>query len=433
VIASPSPQRESPGRQVKGFSDTCKGATMKALWHKIIHAGISPGMPPRTVRYMQNLNGISFMVGCWLFSLTPIWAYHMPPTKYIMWLGVGVSISMMCVPFLQEKISPRFARIAFTLMAYTVITSNAYNMGHETWNQLFLLASILIGFYIFESLAELIIATVVGLTLFAGLETLHFLGYKSPLAGKVPAYFFDLALYVDIYNIIFLTIAIAYYNRSVLNKIEKALDHEKETSERLLLNILPQEIANRLKISAEVIADQIPEATVLFADLVGFTKISQKMPAEELVTMLNEVFVVFDRHAKELGLEKIKTIGDAYMLASGIPAPRADHAQACISMAQKMLKHVDSLRQRYPELNIRIGIHSGSLVAGVIGESKFAYDLWGDTVNTASRMESHGASGRIHLSDATRQLLRDDSLLEPRGEVEIKGKGLMRTWFLRAA
>ncbi|MBL8994425.1 MAG: adenylate/guanylate cyclase domain-containing protein, partial [Spirochaetia bacterium] len=312
-----------------------------------------------------------------------------------------------------------------------IISATAFQLGHGTWNHLFLLASILIGFYLYERLWELVFSTTVGLLLFAGIEALHFLGIESPLVGKVPEFFFQSALYIDIYNILLLTISLAYYNRGVLLKIEKALDREKEISESLLLNILPGDIAARLKVRPEAVADQVTEASVLFADLVGFTKISQNMPAAQLVAMLNEVFVHFDRLAKKLGLEKIKTIGDAYMVAAGIPSPRPDHARACVDMALGMLRHMEAMREKFPELSVRIGIHCGPLVAGVIGESKYAYDLWGDTVNTASRMESHGLPGRIHLSDEVQKRLESAFELEDRGAIEIKGKGMMRTWLIK--
>ena len=212
---------------------------------------------------------------------------------------------------------------------------------------------------------------------------------------------------------------------------EEALHAEKEKSESLLLNILPFPIAQRLKEEQGYIADSFPEVTVLFADIVGFTVLSTRLSPTELVEILNIIFSEFDRLAEKHGLEKIKTIGDAYMVVGGLPTPRSDHAEAIANMALDMQKEITQFNATTGEaFSIRIGIHSGPVVAGVIGIKKFIYDLWGDTVNTASRMESHGIPGCIQLSAATYQLLQDKYLLEERGHIAIKGKGVMNTYFL---
>jgi class 3 adenylate cyclase len=211
------------------------------------------------------------------------------------------------------------------------------------------------------------------------------------------------------------------------------LVEEKATSERLLLNVLPAPIAERLKTGENMIVDRFDAVSVMFADIVGFTTVASKTSPEALVTMLNEVFSMFDKLAEQHGLEKIKTIGDAYMVVAGIPQPVADHATAIAHMALDMIAGVEAYAQRSnSELSIRVGIHSGSVVAGVIGTKKFIYDLWGDTVNTASRMESSGLPGRIQVTQATEALLRAQFVLEERGLVEIKGKGSMRTFLLVA-
>jgi class 3 adenylate cyclase len=213
----------------------------------------------------------------------------------------------------------------------------------------------------------------------------------------------------------------------------KELSAEKQTSERLLRNVLPGPIAERLKTGERMIVDRFEAVTVLFADIVGFTALSSRTSPEELVTMLNELFSTFDRLAEKHGIEKIKTIGDAYMVVAGIPEPIEDHAVKMAHMALDMLDAITAYATRTrTELTIRVGLHSGSVVAGVIGQKKFIYDLWGDTVNTASRMESAGLPGRIHVSEATYELLRDQFELESRGPIEIKGKGIMTTYLLVA-
>jgi len=211
----------------------------------------------------------------------------------------------------------------------------------------------------------------------------------------------------------------------------KELTAEKQTSERLLLNVLPGPIADRLKLGENLIVDRFESVSVLFADIVGFTAMSARTSPEELVTMLNELFSSFDRLAEKHGLEKIKTIGDAYMVVAGIPQPIANHATALAHMAIDMNEAIAAYAKKAgTDLSIRIGIHSGSVVAGVIGEKKFIYDLWGDTVNTASRMESAGVPGRICVSEVTYGLIKDEFDVEQRAPIEVKGKGLMTTYLL---
>jgi adenylate cyclase len=219
---------------------------------------------------------------------------------------------------------------------------------------------------------------------------------------------------------------------------EQVVEQQK-VSERLLLNVLPQSIAERLKgrpefaaeSFTEVIADSFPEATVLFADIVGFTEVSAGLSPQGLVAMLNEIFTEFDRIADDRGLEKIKTIGDAYMAVAGLPVPAPDHAVRAAHMALDMLEAIDRFNaQTGSTLQVRIGINTGAGVAGVIGKRKFIYDLWGDAVNIASRMESHGVAGRVQVTESTRGRLGEQFRLEERGAIELKGKGLMNTWFL---
>lgn len=214
-------------------------------------------------------------------------------------------------------------------------------------------------------------------------------------------------------------------------KTEEALHLQQGQTERLLLNILPEPIANRLKQHEGIIADDFAEVTVLFADIVGFTPLSASMSPIALVDLLNQIFSAFDHLCERHGLEKIKTIGDAYMVVGGLPTPRSDHAETIAQMAIDMQVEIALFNAKNnKDFSIRIGIHSGPVVAGVIGIKKFIYDLWGDTVNLASRMESHGLAGQIQVSDVTYELLKDKFLLQKRSPIQIKGKGEMTTYFL---
>ena len=210
-----------------------------------------------------------------------------------------------------------------------------------------------------------------------------------------------------------------------------ALSEEQAKAENLLLNILPRSIADRLKAQTQPIADQFGSASILFADVVDFTPWSDRLPPAEVVGCLDHLFRRFDELAERYGLEKIKTIGDCYMVAAGVPSPRPDHARALALMALDMLAatHSEDEIGRLG-LELRVGINSGPVVAGVIGRKRFLYDLWGDAVNTASRMESHGTPGRIQITRATYELLADEFACEPRGTVTVKGKGEIEAWYL---
>jgi adenylate cyclase len=207
-------------------------------------------------------------------------------------------------------------------------------------------------------------------------------------------------------------------------------DRFQQQSDDLLHAILPDEIARRLKSDRTMIADDHESASVLFADVAGFTPMSASMSPPEIVGLLNDVFTTFDGFVEELGLEKIKTVGDEYMVAAGVPHARPDHAHAIAELALRIRDHTERHRFHGHDISLRIGINSGPVVAGIVGTHKFAYDLWGDVVNTASRMESEGVVGSIQVTPATYELIRDEFVCEPRGVISVKGKGDMNTYIL---
>jgi guanylate cyclase len=251
----------------------------------------------------------------------------------------------------------------------------------------------------------------------------------GPIPPPIPEWFTTTMLALNITvggAIVFTLLAVfAKQRRDAL----AALRLEQAKAENLLLNILPRSIADRLKDDTQTIADQFDSASILFADVVDFTPWAERRPAAEVVGFLDDLFSHFDTLADRYGLEKIKTIGDSYMVAAGVPTPRPDHARALTLMALDMLAAMRSSDDvGHERLELRIGINSGPVVAGVIGRKRFLYDLWGDAVNTASRMESHGTPGRIQVTRATYELLRDEFVCEPRGAIPVKGKGEVEVW-----
>lgn len=233
---------------------------------------------------------------------------------------------------------------------------------------------------------------------------------------------------ITAFGLVGLTISLFYRE---IRRTETLLQSEHERSRDLLDNILPSTVADRLLDGHTVVADNAGEVTLLFADLAGFTRLAGKLPPSEVVNLLNDVFSQFDRIVEHHGLEKIKTIGDEYMLAGGLPVPKPDHARAVADAALDMLAVINNMNDHSQHsLQLRVGIHTGEVVAGVIGSRKFSYDVWGDTVNTASRMQTHGLPDHIQITEETANRLEPDFELARRGTIRVRGKGRMPTWFV---
>jgi len=255
-------------------------------------------------------------------------------------------------------------------------------------------------------------------------------GLLDPVIGNadatIPAGIALLFFVLNVFGVTGTTFLLLNYFVRERARMTAIIEEERARSDRLLLNVLPEPIADRLKSGESVIADRTSQAGVLFADIAGFTPLAEKMTPEEVVHLLDEIFSIFDALTEEHGLEKIKTIGDAYMVASGLLNGRSSHIADLAEMALAMQREM----QRFPKLELRIGIDVGPVVAGVIGRSRFIYDLWGDTVNTASRMESHGLSGSIQVTERAYKMLADGFEFEARGSIEVKGKGSLSTFLL---
>lgn len=271
---------------------------------------------------------------------------------------------------------------------------------------------------------------IVGLVALAAVPAI-FREEPAALRGTVTldVLFITSATWVAIFGTFF-----ALYYRRLVDTAEAALAIANERSERLLLNLLPESIAERLKADESPIADRVDDVTVLFADLVESTKLAASIPAGELVSILNRLFTLLDEICEEHGLEKITTIGDGYMAVGGLPTPRSDHAQRAANAALAMMRGVGELATSIGRpLSMRIGLAAGEVVAGVIGKRKFRYDLWGDTVNTASRMQTTSEKGRIQVTARVHDLLGDGYEFEPRGAISVKGLRDMETFFLNGA
>jgi adenylate cyclase len=265
---------------------------------------------------------------------------------------------------------------------------------------------------------------------FLTIQFVYHLPFDSEMIAADPVYYY---LYLFWFCVI-CNLSVYLYEKLQYSEFQAKLhlQAEQEKSERLLLNILPESIAKRLKQQQSTIAEDFSQVSVLFADIVGFTEMSERISPPDLVQLLNKIFSRFDKLVEQHGLEKIKTIGDAYMVVAGLPSPRPDHVTQIADLALEMQTSLAQFNQEHQDdLKLRIGIHTGPVVAGVIGIKKFAYDLWGDTVNTASRMESYSMADCIQVSEHVYQALKDKYILIERGRIEIKGKGKMTTFFLK--
>jgi class 3 adenylate cyclase len=386
-------------------------------------------MLPSTARYVVLSNilaclGVAFTLAfAPILVLTRSWLYPI--------LQVTYAFGYLPVLWLNYRRRYLAASVWLLLGSHLIVVSQVVVEGQGFAVQLFFMLHAVLPFMVFAPRHDRLMWA---LSALAGVDLVVTFAAGDAMPQLGPRIDADVlgVLRATLVGGLFATIAAcAYYARRATLIAEDALDVAHRRSEDLLLNIFPASIATRLKGNTGTIADAFGDVTVLFADIVGFTSLASRLPPTRIVEMLNELFCAFDDLAGRLGLEKIKTIGDCYMLAGGLPEPRPDHCEAVAEMSLEMLRLTHELSDRTREaITVRVGIHSGPVVAGVIGKRKFIYDLWGDTVNTASRMESHGVPGTIQLSETSHRALVGKYKLALRGTIEVKGKGAMETWFL---
>jgi class 3 adenylate cyclase len=400
-------------------------------WRKLQNIGIDPEMPSAEIRYIRTINGLVLIVSMILWLQLPFVIQLLPVTRYILYTFLVWPLLGLMIPLCNYYKHYTAARILYCLITLCTIFLTAIQLGPETANHLFMIAAI-IGFFLIFPPREKRLLLLMIVVATAGLGYLEWYFGSNPGFLDLPNDFLSIARGSSLSAFLLLVIAITAYHYSVVNQAETNLEREHERSERLLLNILPKNIALRLKNNEKHIADQIENAGVLFADIVGFTELSEKIHHKQLVMFLDSLFTKFDQLVKVHGVEKIKMIGDAYMVASGLEGEGDDHHTRLAELALDMIESINDLHvKNVPSLGIRIGMHCGPVIAGVICEQKFAYDLWGDSVNTASRMESHGLKNQIQVSKNFYEMTKHNFQYETRGSIPIKGKGEMEVYVLR--
>ncbi|HUJ76710.1 MAG TPA: adenylate/guanylate cyclase domain-containing protein [bacterium] len=401
----------------------------QARLQRILHWGIPADMRPEQAKYIRFLNAIAVFLFFFVLVYLPVeWYLGLPIS---MGATGAYSASMGLCLWLNRRRHYAAARHCFCVASLAFLLVASLQAGPVSGVHFFFFTAPVAFQYLYppqERLWRWVYSLLPGLAFF-----LVYVGFIHGFGGPALPPMMSMVFYGStIVGIFWALIALSRYAHLTTEEAEAQLAVERGKSEALLLNILPPLIAERLRGQESTIAEGFAEVTVLFADIVGFTRISAGMAPQRVVDLLNSVFSAFDGLATERGLEKIKTIGDAYMVAGGLPDHRPDHAEAVADMALAMVEAVRAFRHDTGEpLSIRVGINTGPVVAGVIGKTKYIYDLWGDTVNTASRMESHGVPGEIQVTEATRRALGDRFVFLDRGEIEIKGKGLMPVFLLR--
>jgi adenylate cyclase len=396
---------------------------------RVMRLGREPHMTPSEARYVVLSNIVALLGVAFTLGFAPVLLL----SGSLLYPALQLVYALCYLPtlWLNHRRHPIAATTWLVLGSHLIVISQVLVEGRGFDVQLFFMLHAVLPFMLFAPRHN---AQMFALSALAAVDMVLVivLGDRLPQLGPPIAADRLEIIRPIFFGGLFATLATcAYYARRATLIAELALDRAHELTEHLLQNILPVSIATRLKMKGGTIADDFANVSVLFADIVGFTKLSARLPPEKIVGMLNDLFCRFDDLADKLGLEKIKTIGDCYMVAGGLPEARPDHAEAVAEMALGMLDVVAAFSSDAGEpIEVRIGMNSGPVVAGVIGKRKFIYDMWGDTVNTASRMESHSLPGRIQVSAASHRLLADKFKMTARGTIEVKGKGAMETWLL---
>jgi class 3 adenylate cyclase len=402
------------------------------LWTSVIGIGVDRHTPESETRQVIFLNAVVALVLILVAQNIGLGLiYHVPGALLLLFCAHGLFIGVILL-WNRFRLY-QLARVWFAVFATLFLSAYQVLMGTESRWDVFLVVCVFLQCLMFPAGQRrwmYAVMLLTGICFFVVDFALN-----VPAKGwmhNLSASYWAMEQAGNLAGFLFCGIAMGSVAFQVITRAERNLAIERDRSERLLTNILPVPIAERLKQSHDLIADDFEETTVLFADIVGFTQYTEKVSPKQLICLLNSVFTAFDDLCQQHQAEKIKTIGDAYMAVAGVPIRSLNHAEQMAEMALGM-QQVIARHNRHSgqSLQIRIGLHSGPVVAGVIGKQKFAYDLWGDTVNTAARMESHGVPGEIQLTEATHSLLVSRYRFQSRGLIDIKGKGLIQVYLLK--
>ncbi|MEZ6096945.1 MAG: adenylate/guanylate cyclase domain-containing protein [Pirellulaceae bacterium] len=390
---------------------------------RMLRAGIA-GYPREVRRRLALTNLTGYLAANTSVCYAVVYSiYDYPSLALAIWVNLACAVLYMTLP-IWHRFGPFVAPAMFSLVAYGSLFFFVSYLGPDSGIQLNYLGASAVAFILFGTQQYFFWALFVTGGLVLHLLTMY-LFPDSLLNTPENALFYRILYGYSAGSIMFLVASVVWYAFRLAREAE-------ERSEQLLQNILPEKIATRLKMNPnELIADRFDEATVLFADLAGFTPKFNSMPAQKMVNLLNEIFCRFDALTLDLNTEKIKTIGDAYLAVSGIPEPNENHAQMIAELALGMMGIIEEISNTHSvDLGLRVGIATGPITAGVIGKAKFAYDVWAPTVNLAARLESHGEIGRIHISDETRRAIEQYYVCEAAQPRELKGIGSPKTWFI---
>jgi adenylate cyclase len=396
---------------------------------RLVDMGAATQRDPVDSKHIRFANSVAVFVCLFIIANAALSVYYHQSFLEVVYALHFLVIAM--VIFFNSRGKRVFAAAWFSSGAIVFVTFYSIVFRLESYNFVFLSMIIFLQFFLFSASEKLLIIIFTGITILCFAGAVLWQEMNLPPLLAVPAGLLHAQKMNSLAGIPFLSIIFGVYAFSTIHKAERDVALEKEKTERLLLNILPGPVAERFKNDQSFLAESFSSVTVLFADIVGFTAFSEKTPAEDIVSFLNDVFSRFDKCTEDYGLEKIKTIGDAYMVAGGVPVPMKDHVSCVCRLALELEEVARGLTTPDGQpLSMRIGIHTGAVTAGVIGVKKFIYDLWGDTVNTASRMESHSEAGSIQVTADVYELIKNQFYCKERGTIHVKGKGAMTTYFL---
>lgn len=404
---------------------------LQLLWNSIAYSGMALVKDEAEQKNVLLINTLSVLLIGFTLITTAI-SYSIVPAELAILAKIPpvYSILLPLVLWFNGKGYRLLARLYFLLVTMVFMAAMSYAMGAQSDFHIYLFSVAVVSYYIYPASQR---GWMYASALLAMLQLVGSHVFLPPQSSvfSMKAETLRLVSIANVAGTAFLVMTLSAYISRIYETAETYLHLEREKSEKLLLNILPASIVEKLRETPDTIAERFEECTILFSDIVGFTEMSSRMSAVEVVRLLNRIFSEFDDLADKHSLEKIKTIGDAYMVVGGLPEPNQSHAENVARFALDMLFVVQKYREQegFP-LEIRIGMASGDAVAGVIGKKKFVYDLWGRSVNTASRMESSGLPGRVQVTESTYALLKEKFQFEDRGAIELKGMGQVNSYIL---